>query len=85
MNEPYARKGEWITCPNGHKQARFARDAFAGEVITPAMFDCFGDGIAPWKDGDLFGECGMCGEMFTGHDDPEKTKGAILIEGKWRR
>lgn len=92
MPDPLAKAGEWITCPNGHRFARFARDAYRNDVVEPEMFDAYGDQITPLKLNDLFGMCPRCGGYFVGTNNPDAEylnsgalkRGAILVEGKWR-
>jgi hypothetical protein len=81
--ELFAREGEWVTCPSGHRIMRFTRDVYCGEVATAEMFD------VPLK-GHRFGKC-TCGEFYCGTDYPENqradgvlTRGGMHIEGYWR-
>lgn len=64
----YARKGEWVTCEQGHKLGRFTRDMLVGDDISADLLTA--PIIAP--DGEPSGPC-ACGAWFAfttrGSDD----------------
>jgi NTP pyrophosphatase (non-canonical NTP hydrolase) len=83
----FARKGEQVTCPNGHVVETFARDVYQGEVLTA---DWFVD--SKLKPGGLWGKCPTCGveccagEIGEGDGVPEIVRVCtqMNINGQWR-
>jgi hypothetical protein len=81
----YARKGERVTCTNGHVIGVFARDAYRDEVFTGDMLVDWQKGIDCY-DGVALGNCRFCGAPWNGSDNPLGGGYSILhIEGSWRR
>ena len=63
MKPTYARKGEAVTCENGHVIATFSRDALCGEAFRQSSFLCGWTQPEP-RPGDADIVCRTCGAPF---------------------
>lgn len=79
----YARKGERVTCTEGHHIATFRRDVFVNDIITADMLE-WAVGISPRQDGDRLGACDICGGYWNASDLKESPTGKLHFADGWR-
>lgn len=76
MKPIYARKGERVTCEEGHVIATFSRDTVSGEAFRQSTFLCEWTQPEP-RPGDADIVCAVCGAPFY--------QGLMLhVEDGWR-
>lgn len=76
----FAKSGEWVTCENGHRICRVARDIQQGELMQPE------NKLVEWQQPKpVSGQrseqirCGLCGAKWFG-----SHLGKLHFEDGWR-
>ncbi len=85
----YARKGERVTCIDGHVIGIFKKNIYVGDAVTNENFDTEPSGLH-FVHGEEMGNC-PCGAPFNcaydvGHGlgDLRLCSFALHVEGAWR-
>lgn len=78
----YAKKGEVVTCTNGHEICELAKDVYVNEPLMAEKFINWKN-QEPAKPCDVIAPCNACGEPFIKSAMPY---GGIWlhIDGEWR-
>lgn len=79
-----AKRGEKVTCENGHLICEVAADIMSGEVVTPSQFSNWHERlVGEIKSGETVPRCPECSSFFI--RIPIVLGGAALhIENTWR-